>query len=463
VSASVSQQVGARVELAVTHMGQSGDGVAAAPDGLTLFVRGGLPGERVLAEVTERRAHWGRARLLKVLAPSPDRVAAPCPAFGICGGCAFQHWTYAAELRHKRRRVAEALRRVGGFAEIAVAPVVPAPDPYGYRAKASFAVSGRPGALRIGFYAAGTHRVVPLAECAIQDPLVNRVLAAAGPLLDDLRLPPYDERTGEGVLRHLVVRQSRLEGRAVAMAVVASMDPALYVWADRLMAAEPAVAGVAANVNPDRTNRIEGPLTKPLAGRPVLQEQVLGVRFAVAPDAFFQVNPVQVEVLYRLALDALGPGRLATVLELYAGVGTLTRLLAERADRVEAVEQTPSAVVEGRRNTAGFNVAFYAGAAEDVVPRRVEEGMAPDAAVLDPPRSGARPPVLRALLAARPRRIVYISCRPETLARDLRVLREGYRLESVRPVDMFPRSDHVEVVAALDRVTPPAAPPHPGS
>ncbi len=432
-------------------MGQAGDGVAKAPDGRTLFVRGALPGERVRATVTELHSHFARGRLEDVLRASEDRVSPPCPVFGRCGGCAFQHWDYGAELRHKQDRVVQALRRIGGFDAPPVAPAVPAPDPYGYRAKASFAFGGTAARPVLGFYEAGSHRVVPVARCAIQDDLVNDVLAAALPAAAGLALPPYQEATGEGLLRHLVVRASRRPRASAVMVVATEADPRLAVWAQRLMDHVPTLAGVAVNVNPARTNRIEGPVTHVVAGDPVLQETILGVPFLVAPDAFFQVNPVQVERLYALALEGMGPDWVETAFDLYAGVGTLARLMGDRATRVEAVEMNPAAVAQGRRNTEGAPVRFHVGAVERVVGQLVADGLRPDVVVLDPPRSGIRPEVVAALLDAAPRRLVYVSCRPETLARDLRALSEGYALRSVAPVDMFARSDHVESVAVMER------------
>ena len=440
---------GAGLVVDVTAMGQAGDGVAKAPDGRTLFVRGALPGERVRATVTELRTNFVRGRLDQVLQASADRVSPPCPVFGLCGGCTFQHWSYDAELRHKQDRVAQALRRIGGFEAPPVEPVVPAPDPYGYRAKASFAYAGTVDHPVLGFYEAGTHRVVPLARCAIQDDLINDVLAAALPAAAGLALAPYQEETGQGVLRHLVVRASRWQRATAAMIVATADDPRLADWAERLMASVPTLAGVAVNVNADRTNRIEGPVTRTLAGDPVLQEQILGVPFRVAPEAFFQVNPIQVERLYALTLTGMGPDPVGTAWDLYAGVGTLARLMADRARAVDAVEMNARAVAEGRQNTAGFPVQFHVGAVESVLAELRDAGSAPDVVVMDPPRTGVRPAVVAALLEAGPRRIVYVSCRPETLARDLRLLSKAYTLRSVAPVDMFSRSDHVESVAVL--------------
>jgi 23S rRNA (uracil1939-C5)-methyltransferase len=442
---------GSLLTLRVERMGRNGEGVATLPDGRVVFVAGALPGETVTARLTEMRSRFARATTVAVEMPAPDRVAPPCPVYDACGGCVFQHWDYDAELRYKTQRVRDALERIAGVPNPPVEPVRGSLDPYLYRAKGSFPWGGQPGRLTLGLYRRGTHDLVPVTACLIQDPLVNEVIRAAVPAADALGLEPYDEAYHAGLLRHLVVRMSRAEQRAVALLVSRADDPRFRRWALALMEAVPAVKGVAVNVNPDRGNRILGPTTRALAGDPWLTEEILGARFRVAPDAFFQVHPGQVAVLYRIVLDTVVPA--ATVWDLYAGVGTLAVLLAREGCAVRAVEVVPSAVEAGRANAAsnGVAVRFHAGAAEEVVPRLVERGERPDVVVADPPRSGLRPPVIEALLAAAPSRIVYVSCEPESLARDVGALMVQYELVRAAPVDLFPRTDHVETVAVLER------------
>ncbi|MCL8207915.1 MAG: 23S rRNA (uracil(1939)-C(5))-methyltransferase RlmD [Actinomycetia bacterium] len=444
-------------------MGRDGEGVATLSDGRVVFVRGALPGERARIRITALARTYGRAVAEVIRQAAPERVRPPCPVFGRCGGCALQHWDYAAELAYKAGRVRDALVRIGGFPDPPLAPVVGAPEPYGYRGKASFVWGGRPGALVLGLYAWRSHELVPVAACAIQSPPVNAVLAAATEPANRLGLEPYDERTGRGLLRHLVVRASRSEGRSVVLLVATRPDPRLRSWARAVMQADPNVQGVALNVNPERTNRILGDRTIPLAGRPVLEEEILGARFVLSPEAFFQVHPRQVEVLYRVALDAL-PASMETAVDLYAGVGTLAVLLGRRARRVVAVEAVPAAAAWARHNARANGVAVEVreGPAEVEFVRWVEGGGRADGVILDPPRSGARPPVLDALRRLRAPHVVYVSCNPETLARDLAVVADTYRLVRVTPVDLFPRTDHVECVAVL-RLRDPAADEEPNS
>jgi 23S rRNA (uracil1939-C5)-methyltransferase len=444
------ESAGGRARLRIERMGRNGEGVAALPSGQVVFVAGGLPGETVQAEITDVRSRYARARATAVVEPAPERVVPPCPVYAACGGCVFQHWRYEAELAYKRERVRQALERIGGLPGVEVEPVRGASSPYGYRAKGSFPWGGVPGHLTLGLYRRGTHDVVPVERCAIQDPVINRVLAAAPAIADGLRLEPYDEKTGSGLLRHLVVRTSRRERRAVALVVARGADPRLIAFARSLMRQVDALKGVAANFNPSPGNRILGDDTVVLAGDPWLQEDILGARFRLGADTFFQVHPEQVAVLYGMVLTAVPA--VAEAWDLYAGVGTLAVLLARRAARVRAVEVSPAAVALGRLNARdnGVQVRFYQGAAEDVVPRLAEEGARPDVAVLDPPRSGLRPPVIEALKRLRPERIVYVSCEPESLARDVAAFHEDYRVGRVAPVDLFPRTDHVETVLIMD-------------
>lgn len=446
---------GEQAHLRVVRMGQRGEGVAEAPTGQLVFIPGVLPGETARVEITEVRKNFARARLLALdSGVSAERVEPPCPVYEECGGCVFQHWDYGAETRYKEKRVEEALRRIGGFETLpvdSIRPIRSAPNPYGYRAKGSFPWGGERGSAFVGLYAAHSHRLIPVTACGIQDPHVNRVLGPAQDLANQRGWEPYREATDDGLLRHLVIRSSRHEQRVVVLLVVRRADPELEGWARELMDRLPLIKGVAANLNDARTNRILGRRTWTLAGDPTLSESILGKAFALTPDAFFQVNPVQVEVLYQLVLDAVGPGPYALAMDLFSGVGTLAVLLSDRASRVLAVELSPEAVREGRGNAQRNRapVEFVVGAAEEVVPRWVREGARPDVMVLDPPRSGVRPPVLETIRAARPQRLVYVSCDPETLARDLGALRGSFVLEHVTPVDMFPRTDHVEVVASL--------------
>ncbi len=435
-------------------MGQAGEGIAYLPDGRVAFVSGALPGESVRAEITEQHKNFVRARAIVVDVPSAERLSPGCPVYHRCGGCNFQHWAYAAELDHKEQQVREALARIGNLEPSRVRPIIGSSDPYGYRNKGQFPWglddSGRP---RLGLYARRSHQVVPVKACAIQDPIVNAVLPVANRLAEESGLTVYDERKRRGILRYLLVRTSRLEQRALVTVIVAKEDSRLIEFARRLMAVTPVVAGVVVNVNPTPGNRVLGPTTRLLGGNPYLHEQILGLTFRLSALAFFQVNPQQMEPLYQAALATLN-GSPVRVWDLYAGVGTLACLAAVRAEQVTAVEVHPEAVEDGRSNAALnrlHNLTFYQGTVETVLSRDglTRDGR-PAVVLVDPPRSGLSSEVLNILIRLKPARITYVSCNPATLARDGARLQEAYRLAWVQPVDMFPRTDHVESCAAFE-------------
>lgn len=433
-------------------MAKDGSGVASLPDGRVAFVAGALPGERVRARIDAVHRSYVKASAEAILRPTADRRVPPCPIYDACGGCSLQHWDYRAEARYKERRVLDALERIGHWKNPPMRPILAAQNPYGYRNKAQFPWgvdrAGRPVA---GLYARGTHRVVAVESCLIQDPRINRVLTDAVAFAREARLSVYDERRHTGLLRHLLIRSSRYEGSALVALVVSHWDPRLPEIGARLVeAGRPVLRGVVANINAQPGNRVLGNETRPLAGETHLYETILGLQFRLSATAFFQVNPTEVERLYQAAIEAI-PWNTDTVWDLYAGVGTLSILASRRAGQVCGWEVNPDAVVDAGVNIAlnglSGRVAVKAARVEDAWARA---GPPPSVVIVDPPRAGLAVETIEAVKRGQVRRVIYVSCNPDTLARDLSRFRPEYDLESVQPVDMFPRTDHVEAVAVLN-------------
>jgi len=451
--------------------------------GAVVFIPGALPGDRVKARVTRPRATFLEAELVGLVQPAPGRVAPVCPAAGTCGGCHLLALAYEDQLAWKTRTVREALHRVGHLSSVPIRPCLGAERPLGYRNKAQFPVAAVPSGaarsraarsgaarfetrptLRAGLFRRGTHEIVPVEDCLLQHPVNNAILAAVVRLASEFGVPAYDEDTGQGLLRHILARVSS-DGRE-AMAVLVTSRAAFPTGrrlAAALREAVPEVKTVVQNVNTRRTNVILGPRNIVLSGSGFIVDRLGGLRFRVSASSFFQVNPAQAEVLYGVvARMAEGARRAADV---YCGVGTITLFLAKRLaglDEIIGIEQNPAAArdaaANARANGIG-NARFVCGDAGAVLEDMARAGVELDTVVLDPPRKGCEPGVLRALLQMECRRVVYASCNPATLARDLAVLTGAggsdagrpFRVVEVQPVDMFPQTVHVEAVAELRR------------
>ncbi len=448
---------GQRIELPIHGLGHSGEGVGRYA-GLTVFVPGGAPGDTLDARVVEVKKNYARAELVTVLVPSPDRAVPPCPVVGECGGCQLQHIAYPAQLALKRQQVVDAVERVGKLTGVVVHPTLGMDDPWRYRTKAQFPVGMRGGRIIAGFFAPGTHRIVDIAACDIQHPLGNRILQVVRDLAQRYGVPIYDERTGRGVLRHVLARVGRGSGEAMAVLVTSGPEfPAGRLIAEALMERVPGLVSVVQNINPEQTNVVLGRKSRVLAGRDSITDNIGDLEFAISPVSFFQVNPAQTEVLYGKALEYAGLTGVETVFDLYCGIGTISLFLARQARTVVGIEVVPDAVADARENAVRnrvANVRYVCGDATVELPRLAAEGTTADVIVLDPPRKGCDEPVLHAMAAMGPSRIVYVSCNPASLARDLGILGGlGYRTVEVQPVDMFPHTAHVESCSLLVKDT----------
>lgn len=447
---------GAEVELEISSIAFGGSGVARV-EGLVCFVPGGVPGDVVRAVVRKRRRRHRECEIIGVVSPSPLRVEPRCAHFGFCGGCSFQSIRYEEQLRFKEGHVRDCLERLGGIENPPLAPAIAMDDPWFYRNKMEYTFGPFDGELVLGLMRKGYfNRVVDLRECFLQSPAAQRILGAARGLARTWGLEPYRPRSNEGVLKNLVVR---IGNRGADYMVCLVTSPGDYRREAAELAAllardfpevksfyhfrNPAVSGVA----------ISGE-SELVSGAPHIEETILGLRFRVSPESFLQVNLRQTEVLYEKALELAAPGAGDTGLDLYCGAGPITLLLAGRAGRVLGLESVETAVRDARLNAEANgvkNAEFTAAPVEKILPE-ILAAEKPDFAIIDPPRAGMHPKAVKALAADPPPRLVYISCNPSTLARDVAALIEsGYTLRSVLPVDMFPQTFHIETVSLLER------------
>ena len=420
-------------------------------DGAVVFVPGAVRGETIDLKITKVMKAAAAGEIVRIHKPSPDRATPECPYYGRCGGCDFQHLTYPEELRAKRQRVQDALERLGGT-DIRVEEILGAKDPTHYRNKSQYPV-GADGA--IGFYRARSHQVVPVKRCLIQSAAADAAAAAVGEWMRRYRVAPYDETTGRGLVRHVYVRVNQ-RGESLCCVVLngkqAPREPELAAY---IRAAAPRTVGVLVNTNTRRGNVVLGERYRTVWGQDFLMDTLCGLEFKLSVPSFYQVNRDQAEVLYGKALEFADLTGAETALDLYCGIGTITLCLAKRAGRAIGAEIVPSAIRDAEENAARNhieNAEFFCGDAADVAAKLEAEGLRPELVTVDPPRKGLAPEVIASIAAMGPGRVVYVSCDPGTLGRDVKRFGElGYRAQRACAVDMFPGTRHVESVVRLDR------------
>lgn len=447
--------VGERVILEIEGLNHAGEGVSRK-DGFIVFVPWTAPGDRVEGEVISVKKNYARALPDALLHPSSSRVEAPCPHHGICGGCQLQHIKYSEQLRWKRRIVSEMLQRIGGL-ETEVLPVIGMEKPWRYRNKAQFPVAREGGVLKIGLFERRSHRVVDVNDCLIQHPLGVQAVEALRRLIEELKIPVYNEEKGEGLLRHILARTSFSREEVLLVLVTnGRILPGEEYLAEQLASCLKNLAGIVQNVNTRRGNVVLGEENLPLWGRDYLMEELKELRFRISAGSFFQVNPLQAEILFSLVRDYAELEGKETVFDLFCGSGAISLFLCKNAMKVIGVESYAPAVEDARKNARIneiTNAEFYCGRAEKLIPELIAGGFRADVVVLDPPRKGCDEELLAAVAKSRPQRIIYVSCNPATLARDLRYLAaSGYIPLKVQPVDMFPHTGHVECVVLMQNV-----------
>ncbi len=442
-----------RVTVTVEDLTHDGNGVAKV-DGYPLFIQGALPEETVEIHVLKTLKNYGFAKVVDIIQPSADRIEAPCIYFDQCGGCQLQHLSYEGQLKWKRKMVENVMKRLGKI-DAPVHPVKGMENPWTYRNKAQIPFAQGEEAAIAGFYKTKSHTIVDMERCLIQTGEADAILGGLKRELTKLGIEPYHEMTHSGQLRHVVVRKGRATNEVMVVLVTKSRKlPQKEAAIDVIKRLVPNVASIVQNVNGEKTNVIFGDITITLWGKETIEDRIGDVRFEISARSFYQVNPEQTEVLYKQALDYAQLEGNERVIDAYCGIGSISLFLAQKAGFVMGVEIVPQAIEDAKRNAElnGFtNTYFEAGAAEDVIPRWYKEGKEADVLVVDPPRKGCDEALLNTIIEQKPKRVVYVSCNPATLARDLRILEDGgYKTQEIQPVDMFPHTTHCEAVAWLE-------------
>lgn len=452
----------------ITDIGVNGEGIGKV-DGYTLFVKDAVIGDKAEVKVMKAKKNYGYARLMRVIEPSEDRVEPRCPFARKCGGCQIQEMSYERQLAFKAQKVRGNLERLGGFdkelLDRVTEPILGMDEPFGYRNKAQFPFgTDRDGNPVTGFYAGRTHDIIANTDCALGVPVNQKLLEIILEFMRAEHIPAYDEKTGKGLIRHVLIRFGfTTKEIMVCLVINGTKIPQSEKLVEKLAAVR-GMTSITISPNTRRTNVIMGETYEILWGQGFITDYIGNVRYQISPLSFYQVNPVQTEKLYSQALEYADLKGGETVWDLYCGIGTISLFLAQKAGQVYGVEIIPQAIEDAKKNAEINGIAnaeFFVGKAEEVLPeyyaeyarKHGGENARADVIVVDPPRKGCDPALLETIVKMAPERVVYVSCDPATLARDLKVLcGNGYELEKVRPVDMFPETVHVETVVLLSKL-----------
>ncbi len=446
---------GETLELEIEDLAFGGKGVARL-DGLVVFVEGGLPRDKVLARIFKVRGNYAESRIESLLIPSPHRIAPACEHFGVCGGCKWQNLEYSIQKKYKENQLREALIHVGGIPDPPVEPIIGAHKIYYYRNKMEFSFhAGDNGEILLGLHIAGRFRdVFQLKACHLQSELSNNIVEFIRRRSTELGLPPYHIARHEGYLRFLVIREGKFTGEALVNIVTAKGEfPQLKVMSEEIGKKFEPVVSVSHTINPARANIARGEKENILYGTDHIYEQLGEKRYRISANSFFQTNSYQIQRLYDLAVELAEPDRSERMIDLYSGTGTIAIYFSNLVKEITGVETVAQAVADAETNariSGTCNCKFIVSDAEDYLKQVVRDDRKFDLMVLDPPRAGCHPKVIKFISAIKPRKLVYISCNPATLARDLKMLTDdGYGLERAVPIDLFPHTYHIEAACRL--------------
>ncbi len=424
-------------------------------DGMAVFVRGAVTGDEIVSHIIKAKKNYAIGIVKEIVSPSPFRIDSDCPVSNKCGGCSFRNMTYGAELQYKQNRVADAVKRIGHI-DAPIMSIIGADTVDNYRNKAQYPVNIENGELEAGFYAYKSHRIIPCSDCRLQQREFKGILDVVADWVKQNNVTSYEEKTGRGLLRHIYIRRAPKTGETMVCLVINGKNIPNESELVNALIEDENIKSVCVNVNREKTNVILGDKTNVIYGQKTISDILLGKKFVISPESFYQINHDQCEKLYTKAAEYAGLTGNETIVDLYCGVGTIGLSMADRAKQIFGIEIVPQAIENAKINAKQngiSNAEFFCGDAFDGAKELEKRGIAPDVVILDPPRKGCQKELFDVIEQMNPKRIVYVSCDSATLARDLEVLQtKGYRTLEVTPVDMFPRTPHVEAVAKIVKV-----------
>ncbi|MGO1369274.1 23S rRNA (uracil(1939)-C(5))-methyltransferase RlmD [Senegalia sp. (in: firmicutes)] len=444
-------------ESEIIDLNHRGQGVAKI-DNFAVFVNDAIPGDVGDIKITTAKKNYAVGEFVEIKNPSDWRIDAPCHVVDDCGGCQIQKIDYHAQLDIKRKKVIDDIKRIAKLDGIKIHETIGMDQPFRYRNKAQFPIQARNNSVKIGFYKRGTHEIVDTNKCIIQHPITDKVIKVIREYINKYKVEPYDEKNGTGIIRHILTKTSFKTGDLMIVIITNGKRlPHKEELINSILENIEGVKSIIQNINTRKSNVILGQEIITLWGEDKIVDYIEDIKFNISPLSFFQVNPIQTEKLYNKALEYADLKEDETVFDLYCGIGSISLFLARTAKKVYGIEVVKTAIEDARLNAKINNInntEFFAGKAEEVFPKLYKEGIRADVIVVDPPRKGCDERVLDTIVDMNPKRIVYVSCNPSTLARDLKYLDErGYKTKEIQPVDMFAHSVHVECIALIQKQT----------
>ncbi|PLR76941.1 23S rRNA (uracil(1939)-C(5))-methyltransferase RlmD [Bacillus sp. V3-13] len=442
--------------LTIKRLGINGEGVGYFKKQV-VFVPGALPGEEVVVEATKVHPKFAEARIKKIRKKSEYRVKPVCPIYEQCGGCQLQHLHYDQQLKGKRDIVVQSLERHTKLKvdELDIRETIGMADPWNYRNKSQFQVGERDGKVLAGLYGLNSHKLINIQQCAVQHPQTNNATEIVKGVLQDLKIPIYNERTRKGVVRTIVARVGVQTAELQIVLITATAEiPKKDLVIQEILKRLPDVKSIVQNINGEKTSVIFGDKTETLAGKDFIQETLGELSFELSARTFFQLNPEQTVVLYNEVKKAAALTGKEKIVDAYCGVGTIGLWLADDAAEIRGMDVVPESIEDAKKNAKRHGVdqaTYVTGKAEDLLPKWLKEGWKPDIIIVDPPRTGCDRQFLQTVLKIKPKKLIYVSCNPSTLAKDIDFLGREYKVEYIQPVDMFPQTAHVECCTLLVR------------
>ncbi len=433
----------------MNHMGQG----LARIDNFVVFVSGALTGDRVKIKITDTKKNYARGEIIDIVKPSESRIKPPCPYSKQCGGCQLMHMDYKEQLNYKRTRVVSEFRRAGvSFDEETVLDTIGMDEPYRYRNKTAFSVTEKNNEIEIGPYEQGTYNTVDIKSCLLQSKAADELVTSFKNLMKKYNIEAYDKKTGKGIIRNIVIRNNQ-KNEQMLIIVTTRENFSNRVQLLNELSQIPNIKTIVQNINNKNTNLIMGSKTIIHYGEGVIIDSIGDMSFNISPETFFQINSLQTEKLYRTAIDYAAISRDDICFDIYCGIGTISLMAAKKAKKVYGVEIVEQSIINARENAEKnsiSNVEFHAGKAEEIIPELYKQNIKADIVILDPPRKGCGKEVIDTIINMAPGRLVYVSCNPSTLARDIKLLEGGgYKLEKTQPLDQFPWSVHVESIILM--------------